>query len=58
MKDPSNHPHQPTEAMSIMPDALWWMHNDITNFPENFNWTLDGFAQFAANDAANGPGMF
>jgi hypothetical protein len=33
------------------------MHNDITNFPENFDWTLDGFAQFAAHDAA-APNLF
>lgn len=58
MKESIAHSQPPPDNIPIMSDGLWWMHNDITNFPENFNWTLDGFAQFAANDAANGPGMF
>ncbi|KAJ9111670.1 hypothetical protein QFC19_001029 [Naganishia cerealis] len=48
----------PADQIPIMSDSLWWMHNDITNFPENFDWTLDGFAQFAAHDATNAPNLF
>jgi hypothetical protein len=47
----------PNDQIHILSDSLWWMHNDITNFPENFDWTLDGFAQFAAHDAA-APNLF
>ncbi|KAJ9099762.1 hypothetical protein QFC21_003760 [Naganishia friedmannii] len=47
----------PNDHIPILSDSLWWMHNDITNFPENFDWTLDGFAQFAGHDAA-APNLF
>ncbi|GHJ89746.1 hypothetical protein NliqN6_6148 [Naganishia liquefaciens] len=57
-RDAPRHGLSSDNNMPIMGDSLWWMHNDITNFPENFDWTLDGFAQFAANDAANGPSIF